>query len=176
MVTDTIQNALKRLFCSIGGNADNVRNKDDINVILDEMTALNIGEKISSAGTTVVANPTLAGTEDSLTGLEIDGTKYKVGGGSSGGGVLVVHIDEEYSALDKTWQEIHDALAQGTPCVTLYNEDDDATQGVISSATKSGPPGSEIYLIRVLVALGTDAAVERWQASSADGYPAYMSE
>ena len=29
-------------------------------------------------GTEVVANPTLAGTEAALTGLEVDGTKYKV--------------------------------------------------------------------------------------------------
>lgn len=29
-------------------------------------------------GSEVVANPTLAGTEDPLTGLEVDGTKYKV--------------------------------------------------------------------------------------------------
>ena len=35
---------------------------------------------------TIVANPTLAGTESDLTGLEVDGTKYKVptGGGSAG--------------------------------------------------------------------------------------------
>lgn len=34
-------------------------------------------------GTAVEANPTLAGTESDLTGIEIDGTKYKVGGGGS---------------------------------------------------------------------------------------------
>lgn len=36
-------------------------------------------------GTTVVANPTLEGTEPNLTGLEVSGTKYKVpeGGGSN---------------------------------------------------------------------------------------------
>ena len=36
-----------------------------------------IGEK-----STVVANPTLSGNEATLNGLEVDGTKYKVGGGS----------------------------------------------------------------------------------------------
>lgn len=34
-----------------------------------------------STGSSVVANPTLAGDEDALTGLEVDGTKYAVGGG-----------------------------------------------------------------------------------------------
>ena len=36
------------------------------------------------------------------------------GGGSSGGGVLVVHTDEDtHNILDKTWQEIHDAVESG---------------------------------------------------------------
>ena len=37
-------------------------------------------------GSSVVANPTLDGTEPNLTGLEVDGSKYKVPQGSSGGG------------------------------------------------------------------------------------------
>lgn len=37
-------------------------------------------------GSTVVANPELAGDEDTLTGIEVDGTKYKVESGSSAGG------------------------------------------------------------------------------------------
>lgn len=45
---DTIQNALKRLFCSIGGNADKIRNKDDVNAILDEMTDLQLGERLNN--------------------------------------------------------------------------------------------------------------------------------
>ena len=34
----------------------------------------------------VVANPTLAGTESDLTGLQVNGTKYKVPSGGGGGG------------------------------------------------------------------------------------------
>ena len=34
----------------------------------------------SGGGTEVIANPTLAGTEDALTGLQVGETKYKVGG------------------------------------------------------------------------------------------------
>ena len=51
-------------------------------------------------GTTVVANPTLEGTEPNLTGLEVEGTKYKVpeGGGSR---LYYAHIyfmdDDSYS-------------------------------------------------------------------------------
>ena len=36
----------------------------------------------SGGGSTVIANPTLSGDEATLDGLEVDGTKYKVGGGS----------------------------------------------------------------------------------------------
>ena len=35
----------------------------------------------NAGGSTVVANPTLVGDEPDLTGLEVDGAKYKVGGG-----------------------------------------------------------------------------------------------
>lgn len=37
-----------------------------------------------STGTTVIANPTLVGTESDLTGLQVDGVKYKVPSGGSG--------------------------------------------------------------------------------------------
>jgi len=39
--------------------------------------------------------------------------------GSSGGGVgtMVIHMDDETGVLDKTWQEIYDAVASGTVCV-----------------------------------------------------------
>lgn len=125
MITDTLQNALKRLFCSIGGNADNVRNKDDINAILDEMTALNIGKEISDAGTTVIANPTLAGTEADLTGLQVGDTKYKVGG-TGGGGVMKVTYtyDEEADACtsDKTFAEIIAAFNAGGYIYAVYAE------------------------------------------------------
>ena len=43
-------------------------------------------------GSTVVANPELSGDEASLTGLEVDGTKYKVESGSSAGSLLPLVI------------------------------------------------------------------------------------
>lgn len=44
-----------------------------------------------TAKSTVVANPTLAGTEDAITGIEIDNVKYKIeGGGGVSGYVLVI--------------------------------------------------------------------------------------
>ena len=44
----------------------------------------------SDKGTKVVANPTLAGTENNLTGIQVGETKYKVPAGGGGGGSEVV--------------------------------------------------------------------------------------
>lgn len=44
----------------------------------------------NGGGSSVIANPTLNGDEATLDGLDVDGTKYKVGGGS--GGKLYMHI------------------------------------------------------------------------------------
>lgn len=52
-------------------------------------TKEKIDELIAGAeGTEVIANPTLAGTESALTGLQVGDTKYKI---ESGGGKLYVH-------------------------------------------------------------------------------------
>ena len=52
-----------------------------LNQSSDQTIELDAGG--SSGGSSVVANPTLSGDEATLNGLEVDGTKYKVGG--SGG-------------------------------------------------------------------------------------------
>lgn len=57
------------------------------------------------SGTTVVANPTLAGTEADLTGLEVDGTKYKVSSGSGGGSSTPLLEDIVDSAGNKRFVE-----------------------------------------------------------------------
>lgn len=46
---DTIQAALKALYYSLGGNADNVRDTDDVNVIIAEIGKLGIGAALTSA-------------------------------------------------------------------------------------------------------------------------------
>ena len=50
-----------------------------LNQSSDQTIELDAG---GSGGSTVIANPTLSGDEAALDGLEVDGTKYKVGGGS----------------------------------------------------------------------------------------------
>lgn len=43
------------------------------------------------------------------------------GGSESGSGNLVLHMDEDTNALDKTWQEIYDAFSVGAYVVYLQN-------------------------------------------------------
>ena len=62
------------------------------------------GENYS--GSEVVANPTLAGTEANLTGIEVDGTKYAVsGGGGSSGSIIKIYdsgSDTQGAPLNQT--------------------------------------------------------------------------
>lgn len=46
---DTIQDALKALYYSFGGNADAIRNVDDINALLRAIASLNVGAAVQAA-------------------------------------------------------------------------------------------------------------------------------
>ena len=46
---DTLQIALKAVYLSLGGNADTIRDKNDLNSILLAIADLGIGAQISSA-------------------------------------------------------------------------------------------------------------------------------
>ncbi len=76
----------------------------------------------------VVANPTLAGTEADLTGLQVGDTKYKVPEGG-GGGALVVHVTATTSGnstiytCDKTAAEMYAAMQTGVVVIAPYVED-----------------------------------------------------
>lgn len=87
------------------------------------------------------------------------------GGGSSGGGVLVVHQDE-YGTLDKTWQEIHDALAAGQIPVIGYVDGNDAGMTIIGW-------GAFLNDAYSLWGLGSNISQDDpwYSATSASGYP-----
>lgn len=46
---DTIQDALKALYCSFGGSADAVRDENDINALLRAIASLNVGAAVQAA-------------------------------------------------------------------------------------------------------------------------------
>lgn len=56
----------------------------------EPITLYEYSYRLIDKASEVVANPTLSGNEATLNGLEVDGTKYKVGGGS--GGKLYQHV------------------------------------------------------------------------------------
>lgn len=84
----------------------------------------------------------------------------KLSGGGSGGGVLVV--TDTNGTLDKTWQEIHDAMLSGGAVVS-YSETDTGS----IDATVYDPKGG-VYTIVARAGV----AYKVYSAASADGYPA----
>lgn len=47
-MTDTIQEALKNVYCSLGGDRATVQDMDDINSILNEIAKLDIGGAVAT--------------------------------------------------------------------------------------------------------------------------------
>lgn len=112
----------------------------------------------ASGGTEVAANPTLAGTEADLTGLQVGDTKYKV---PEGGGGVVLVVNETLDAtvtLDKTWQEIFDAASTGVVFIVAVEEMEVQTKLVAS-----------VYVNEGTYYLEDDSS--RYATNSASGYP-----
>lgn len=65
------------------------------------------------------------------------------GGGSSGGGVLVVHDVE--GTLDKTWQEIHDAMESSLVVVLRNSTDTNLVNGVAYESELDDPYAVNSY-------------------------------
>ena len=93
---------------------------------------------ISGGGTTVIANPTLVGTEANLTALQVGETKYKIpSGGGSGTASFIITMDLDYDrqtgdpiyTLDKTPEEVEAAYTAGK--VVLLNDDANAVFAVL---------------------------------------------
>lgn len=120
-------------------------------------------------GTEVVANPTLAGTEADLTGLQVGDTKYKVPAGGGGGGALVVNVTETESGqdyvytCDKTAQEILTALESG---VVVFKYD----YGYIETCIGGGHVLDAYQFARG----GTSPGASPFTAFQLTDYPSYV--
>lgn len=86
--------------------------------------------------------------------------------GGSGGGVLVVNVDEN-GTLDKTWQEIHDG---GFGVVEMDRNNEKNYYPIITV----GQGISQYYVI--VIYSGESLAKLRFKATSADGYPVVVAE
>lgn len=89
-----------------------------------------------------------------------------------GGTPLIVHVDEE-GACDKTWQEVHDALANGVPTYVAYSYIDNPSASEEAHMTGLFPVLSAEEVIETKrrtfeVRLATNDLV--LTALSADGY------
>lgn len=131
----------------------------------DELTPITRKETfLAKAGGQNVVTPTPITREETFLQAIIDNG----GGGGGGGGAFVVHTtDEMPPALDKTWQEVFNALAQGSFVSILFTEDDEygeeATQTRIKSAIKYDANSYGVVL--------DDGNNTDYIATSTDGYP-----
>lgn len=90
-------------------------------------------------GTDVIANPELEGNEDALTGLEVDGTKYKVDASN---------YSQDYEGQDnityKDERSTSTAYNRFTTTSTIEANDNDGNGAVIETNTSTQPAWSEI--------------------------------
>lgn len=89
---------------------------------------------------------------------------HKTGGGGTGGGALIVTVNNDTGALDKTWQEIHDAAL--TSPVLLVDVNGDIVQIAYFDGTGIGEAGYAV----TFVSLGTGAKLNA-AASTKTSYP-----
>ena len=66
----------------------------------EPITLYEYSYKLLDEASSVSANPTLSGDEATLDGLEVDGTKYKVGGSGGSGGKLYQHTIKIKASVD----------------------------------------------------------------------------
>ena len=92
---------------------------------------------------------------------------------SSGGGALVVTDTD--GTLDKTWQEIHDAMLNGIVMVNVVSADgnEETLKTYIFSSTGIGEDkgGNPFYDASSIGFAGTNAVQRYYSTNSASGYP-----
>ena len=87
--------------------------------------------------------------------------KWENGSGGGGGGSLVIHTVS--GTLDKTWQEIYDALEAGVRCIVMYGDEGKVGQTIIQEAYWYDDNDYRIY------PFGDGSTY--YVATSASGYP-----
>lgn len=91
-----------------------IMQKENITKITDKVNEV-IDEVNEGGESEVIANPTLAGTEDELTGLQVGDTKYKVGGDTPSTPFYVLEIAMGSSLSSADIAKVEEALAQTKP-------------------------------------------------------------
>ena len=95
-----------------------------------------------------------------------------LGGSGGGGGALVVQMDANTNTLNKTWQEITDALSAGTIVVAVatyeFEDEIDITQTLFTASVWLDPSS---YSLDGVSVQGGNVAGVRFIADTANDYP-----
>lgn len=104
--------------------------------------------------------PTNWKTGDVVTSAKLNKLENAV---ANGGGILVVHdnISDNGRTLDKTWQELFDAMSSGILCVIFGNYELTAMSSMITNLYKD----QEEYSV--------DCGESTYRVDSPNGYPVY---
>lgn len=88
------------------------------------------------------------------------------GGGSSGSSVFKIGVDTATDSLDKTWQEIHDALEAGKVCVIITETENGYICEYVITVAALGDDGYGVVTL-----FGAEQPL--YTTISANGYPVY---
>ena len=134
----------------------------------------NISEDVATkayegggGGTTVIANPELSGDEPDLTGLEVDGNKFKVPQGG-GGSEYVDHITLAYGTTELTEEQIG-FLLQNPYAYIVYvdtpfypNKFNGAALGYVTQVN-SHNNGASLYIESMVISTRNGAiTIQKW--------------
>lgn len=120
----------------------------------------------ASGGSDLPDDPAQDGTYNLQNTVSSGTSTLSWASGSSGGGVLVVNVDDDTGVLNKTWQEIRDAMAAGQPPVIGTVDGSDSGILVVGYASIR----NDSYGLWLLGAdIASDAPL--FVATSANDYP-----
>ena len=111
--------------------------------------------------------PTNWKTGDVVTSAKLNKLENAVAGA---GGVLVVNINNQSGALDKTWQEIHDALMAGYYVSIPFTEGASTSQILVLEVEASD--GYNVYG----ALFGDEKITFMFSTDSTEGYPVHQNE
>lgn len=113
-------------------------------------------------------------TAELLNKLEeaVENLSVIVDGMDGGDSKFVIGLDTSTNKLDKTWQEIYDAMNQGQSAVVRFS----TPTGSIHESPVTSVVSADSYSVTVITPpVGTEASVQTsvFIASSANGYPKF---
>lgn len=156
-------NQVKPLEEKVNTLEEKVNNKQDalesgVNIkTINNQSILGEGNINISEGTEVIANPTLAGTESNLTGLQVGDTKYKV---PQGGGASLGISDDLVFKTDNLKKNIIAYFSQRYPLIYINDETDFILTGRVSELAYEGEyisVGNSFHYIDVNTAISAGA-------------------